>query len=176
MIQSQQGTQQGDPLGMFPFSLVLQPLIDELQTKCKLDLNVRCVDYETLVGRVPQIAEAARILSNSGVALGYHLEVDNLKLWWPTVNVSLLDDLPFEFLKDKDIPELLCTAVGVKYLGAPLETDAFVKRHLRKRMTRIDDLLSAVDELKDPHISTHMHRMCAYVVQVVHIFRATPFE
>ena len=43
-------------------------------------------------------------------------------------------------------------------------------------MTRVDDLLSAVETLHDPHISTHMHRLCASVVQVVHIFRATPYE
>ena len=28
--------------------------------------------------------------------------------------------------------------------------------------------------MNDPHISTEMHRMCASVVQVVHVFRATP--
>ena len=49
MIQSHQGPQQGNPLGMFLFSLVLQPLIDELQTKCKLDLKVWCADDGILV-------------------------------------------------------------------------------------------------------------------------------
>lgn len=40
VIQSLQGTQQGDPLGMYIFSFVQQPLFDELQEKCKLDLSV----------------------------------------------------------------------------------------------------------------------------------------
>ena len=64
MIQSLQGTQQGDPLGMFLFSLVLQPLIDELQAKCVLDLNIWCADDGTLVGRVPEMAKAVEILSS----------------------------------------------------------------------------------------------------------------
>ena len=98
------------------------------------------------------------------MSLGYHLEVDKSKLWWPTVNVSPLDDLTFQFLEDEDVPELFCPAVGVKYLGAPVGTDAFVSGNLHERMTRIDELLSAVEELNDPHISTHMHRLCASVV------------
>lgn len=57
-----------------------------------------CVDYGTISGRVPQISEEGSILRNNGVALGYHLEVEKPKLWWPTVNVSLLDDLPLESL------------------------------------------------------------------------------
>ena len=90
----------GRPSGHVSLLPVLQTLIEELQTKCKLDLNVWCADDGTLVGRVPQISEAARILRNSRVALGYHLEVDKSKPWRPTVNVSLLDDLTFEFLED----------------------------------------------------------------------------
>ena len=56
MIRSLQGTQQGDDLGMFLFSLVLQPLIDELQEKCELNLNVWCADDGTLVSDIAQIS------------------------------------------------------------------------------------------------------------------------
>lgn len=73
MILSLQGTQQGDPLWIFLFSLILQPLVDELQAKCKIDLNVRCADVGTLVGRIDQISGAAEILATKEAALGYHL-------------------------------------------------------------------------------------------------------
>lgn len=36
-----------------------------------------------------------------------------------------------------------------------------------------EDLLSAVEEMNDPHISTEMHRLSASVAQVVHVLRAT---
>lgn len=42
MIQSLQGIQRGDPIGMFLFFLVLYPLIYELQETRGLDLNVWC--------------------------------------------------------------------------------------------------------------------------------------
>lgn len=49
LTQLQQGTKQGDPLGMFLFSLVLQPLIHELLTKFKPYLNIWCAKDGTLV-------------------------------------------------------------------------------------------------------------------------------
>ena len=47
---------------------------------------------------------------------------------------------------------------GIKLLGAPIGTDAYVAKFLRARMARIDVLLSAVAELNDPNISMHMDR------------------
>lgn len=112
--------------------------------------------------------------------------------WWPTVNISLLVDLPFEFLEDEDlewevdqkadvdgredVPEIFCQPTGVKYLDAPVCNDVYVERHLRERMARIEYLRSAVEKFKDPHISTNMHRLCASIVQVIRILRATPYE
>lgn len=43
-------------------------------------------------------------------------------------------------------------------------------------MARKGSLLSAVDEMGDPHISTEIHQMCASVVQVGHVFLANPSE
>lgn len=43
-------------------------------------------------------------------------------------------------------------------------------------MARIDELLSSIEELKYPHISTRMRRTCSSVVQFVHIFHDTPYE
>ena len=59
-------------------------------------------------------------------------------------------------------------------LGSPVGNDAYVRDAFHKRMKRIDELLTAVAELQNPHVAMHMHRMCASVVQVVHIFRSTP--
>ena len=73
-----------------------------MRSKCDLDLKVWCADDGTLVGRIDQIAEAADILTKKVAALGYHLEVDKSKLWWPTVDIELLGALQFEFLERDD--------------------------------------------------------------------------
>ena len=81
--------------------LYINLLTDELQTMWKLDFNVWCADDGTLVGRFPEIAEAVRILRTNGVAIGYHLEEDKSKRWWLTVDVTLLDDFPFELIDEE---------------------------------------------------------------------------
>ena len=117
LIRSLQGTQQGDPLGMYLFSLVIQPLIDKLQD-CELDLNIWCADDGTLIGPIAELVKATGLLKDTGLSVGYHLEVDKSKLWWPSANVEklwmpretpedkriLLDPLPFPFLAEAAEP------------------------------------------------------------------------
>lgn len=40
LIRSLQGTQKGDLLGMYLFSLVIQPMIEELLAVCVIDLKI----------------------------------------------------------------------------------------------------------------------------------------
>ena len=103
--------------------------------------------------------------------------MNTTKLWKPRVTPDderiLLSPLPFPFLAE-EAADSFRPVQGVKLLGAPIGSDNVVAGFLRERMERVDDLLSAFAEMNDPHISTEMHRMCASVVQIVHIFRATP--
>lgn len=115
------------------------------------------------------------ILITKGAALGYHLEVDRSKLWWPPVYIELLGVLQIEFIERDDLV-FNRPVEGVKYLGTPIGSEALVADFLRKRMALAKNLLTAVEELKGPHISTKMHWMCESVVQVVNVFRATRFE
>ena len=184
LIRSLQGTQQGDPLGMFLFSIVLQALINLLQEHCALDLNVWCADDGTLIGTLAQLAIAASLLKTHGPAFGFHVEAAKTRAWWPVADWDSEVKLPFGFFTrdkaleslDHDALSLLRPALsdGVRVLGSPVGNDTCVSDLFHKRMTRIDNLLTAVSEMRNPHTAMHMHRLCASVVQVVHIFRSTP--
>lgn len=117
--------------------------------------------------------KATSILQNTGLALGYHLEVGKSKLWWPPIvdtseffkprstpndDRILLHPLPYPFLAEETAQAVLRLLLGIKLHGAPLGTDAYVAKFLRARTARIDVLLSAVAELNDPNISMHMDR------------------
>lgn len=43
-------------------------------------------------------------------------------------------------------------------------------------MSRVDGRFYAVAEIEAPLTSTEMHRLCVSVIQVVHVFHATPPE
>lgn len=64
-------------------------------------------------------------------------------------------------------------AAGITILGTPVGADAVDASVLKAKMTSFDSLPTAVESVADPHISTHMHRLCASAIPVVHIFRAT---
>lgn len=54
LIPSLQGTQQGDPVGMLPSALALQP--DRTREPCDLDLNLLRADDGTPVGYREEVA------------------------------------------------------------------------------------------------------------------------
>lgn len=58
LILSPQGTQQGDPLGNFLFSIFSQTLIGKLQADLTLNLIIWCADDDTLIGEIPQLVAA----------------------------------------------------------------------------------------------------------------------
>lgn len=87
-IRLLQGKQQGDPPGMFLLSLVIQALVDELQKKFTLDLNIWCAYDGTLIGPIKELVKAMATLKDMGSTIGYHLDVGKSNLWWPTVKTS----------------------------------------------------------------------------------------
>lgn len=62
LIRFLQETQQGEPLGMDIFSLVVKHMTEELQTICAIGLNIWCTDDGTLVGTISAIAKATEII------------------------------------------------------------------------------------------------------------------
>ena len=63
---SQEGCQQGDPLGSFLFSLVLQPLLFRLAEECDLDLLLFYLDDGILVGSSAEVMKASEIIVSYG--------------------------------------------------------------------------------------------------------------
>lgn len=103
--------------------------------------------------------------------------MDTEKLWrpreTPEAERNLLTPLPFPFLADEVASDSFVTVSGVKILGAPKGSENFVACFLCEQMAHVDDFLSAVEEMSNPHIYTEIHRLCASVVKFLHIFRAT---
>lgn len=130
-------------------------------------------------------------LKNVCVSLGYHLEINQSEVWWPTADQTklwiphqsaqdyrILLAPPFAFLAEKVAPDSdsFHPVSGVKILGALIGSERFAAGFLREKVARVDDLLSLVAEMNDPKISTEMHRMCVFIVQIVHILHVTPPE
>lgn len=85
-----------------------------------------------------------------------------------------LKPLSFPLLAEEVSIACFWNASGFKQLGAPTRNNNFVESLLRELMARVDELLSTVEVIEDLHLCTGMHRLCAFVVQIVHVLRVTP--
>ena len=75
-VQSQEGPQQGDPLGPLLFCNTLHPLLQSL----KSELNLGYLDDLTLGGLQSQVADDVRHITSFGENIGLHLNVSKCEL------------------------------------------------------------------------------------------------
>nr|GEU46021.1 putative reverse transcriptase domain-containing protein [Tanacetum cinerariifolium] len=114
-IQGELPAKQGDPLGPFPFALLLHPLLHKIKDNCKLLLHAWYLDDGMVIGDSEEVARVLDIIKLSGPDLGLELNIKKTKIFWPLCN----DMKPREGLFIVDIQR---PSYGVKLLrGAVLQ-------------------------------------------------------
>ncbi|GJT68044.1 putative reverse transcriptase domain-containing protein [Tanacetum coccineum] len=82
-LWSCQGVQQGDPLGLLLFSLVLHPLICKIRDSFSLSLHAWYLDDDTIVGDTMVVRKVLELIMKDGPGCGLHLNIDKTKVFWP---------------------------------------------------------------------------------------------
>ena len=81
-ISSEEGAQQGCPLAILLFSLVLHPLLLKIKAECKdLLLNVSFLDDVTLSGTRADLQRAFDLFVSMGAEVGLHLNAQKSLVW-----------------------------------------------------------------------------------------------
>lgn len=168
ILKSCEGTQQGDPAGMLLFSLALQPLVRRITRECSLLLNRWYADDGTLIGTIPEVTKALRILHTFGPSMGFRMNISKCRAFWPTTEPSLLESLTTSF------PLHVSQEGGIALLGAPLGTDEFMRSFLEEKIEAVSNSLTLLDSIPDARIRFHLHRVSGSVCRVEHVFRLTP--
>lgn len=129
--------QQGDPLGPFLFSLVLQTLIKSINTKFpNLHSNLWYLDDGTIIGESTQLLEVFHFISEEGPTLGLHINPTKCSMYWPT-SQEMWTHFPDCLLKRTD---------GTIILGSPVGSREFISDATKKK---IISLLSTMDLIED---------------------------
>lgn len=81
ILRSEEGTQEGDPLGKLLSALIIQPLIKMINTNCTLDYNFRCPDDSTINGDIDQVTEAYELIIRDGPGVNFQLVGHKTRLW-----------------------------------------------------------------------------------------------
>ena len=153
VIESQSGTQQGDPLGPLFFCLLLRRVTAEICHRWPdLKLHVWYLDDGTLVGDRESLKQILDFLRSSIVRdLGLIINDRKCELWWPTGDVSFSG---FPAPVKRQPPE------GVEILKVPIGSDNFICEKLRERAQKVANAVARLERLEDAHVEFTILRAC----------------
>ena len=148
-IFSEEGTQQGDPMGPVLFSIALKLLIDKLDSK-NLTLNKWYLDDGNLAGKVKFVAKAYKTLVKEGKKIGLEMGDDKCELFYPSGSNFKRGLFPLKLKIMKG---------GIVTIGAPIGSDEFLNRFFNQRYNKLDLLLA-----KLKNASSSIGSQCTYIL------------
>ena len=170
-ISSENGVQQGDPIGPLLFALALQPLLLDLErgrSDQGLQLVYSYLDDLILAGNQKEVAGAFHFLKRAASQIGLEFNTSKCEVisaagsngniqkeLFPT-NVIYREDGNFELL------------------GGPIGTEDYCNQHTQKRVDKAVELLDALGELPDPQVALTLLRNCASFGKLVYSLRVVP--
>ena len=171
LILSMVGFHQGDPLASLLFSLVLHPIILQIEAEVPtLDLNAWFLDDGTLVGTEQELCKVVDILQAEGPSRGLILSTavttpDKPKTTiWSKSNLSDNPDLHNRGIARVREP-------GIILLGAPLGQDDFTARVLQEKVDKVAAITSLLPDIKDPHVEFCLLRSCLALPKLMFLLR-----
>ena len=164
-IPSCGGVQQGDPLGPLGFALVLHPIIEKIRESVPgLLINVWYLDDGTLCGTQQDLAAALTIIEAEGPPRGLFLNRVKSFIHSPdncSVTHPLLCGIP-------------TSSDGFTLLGSPVGPNSFCEDIFSKRVSKIADTLSKLEDLEDSQMETALLRSCLALPKVAYLLRTCP--
>ena len=162
-IPSINGTQQGDPLGPFLFSLVLDSLLQELP---KAPLWMWYLDDGIIGGPPDLISKIASLIDLKGPDFGLHINFQKCSLLWTGSSDCVGDDLfPASIPRPSD---------GFTVLGVPLGPPRFVEAEFQLVISKSQLLINKLPLLNDPQISFALLSKCFGFCRVSYFLRCSP--
>ncbi len=158
-IESQEGVQQGDPLGPLLFSLVVHPLLTSLRS----NLAIGYLDDFTLGGPLETVAADVASIRSKGASLGLSLNAEKSEVISHSGNISNSQFAGFRQV----------TLDSATLLGAPIFCGQAMDDILS---TLLENLKLAVDKLQ--HITAHdalvLLKTCLGGPKLQYILRVSP--
>lgn len=159
VISSQEGAQQGDPLGPLLFCLTIHPLLQSLSSQ----LIIGYLDDITLGGDEQTVAADVALVQAQGEALGLKLNINKCEFINDSAHPSI--NIFQDFLKLTPDRSML--------LGSPLRTGEAMDAALLKRC---DDLALAISRMNSlsSHDALILLKSSFSAPKVLHTLRSSP--
>lgn len=172
IMSSQQGVQQGDPLGPFLFALTWQRVVRQLPSE--LLLNVWYLDDGHLIGDPSHLASALDLVIREGAALGISLNAHKCKVWGPAPIPQV--EGASELARLAAIPRIAWDQhQGIKVLGLPVDfpgSTTFSQGEILKAVQSLEEACHVLSHLGAPHEQHVLLRFCLDACRLLHFLRA----
>ena len=172
-ISSSCGFHQGDPLASLLFSLVLHPIVLQIEEQVPtLDLNAWFLDDGTLVGSGAELSQVVDILLEEGPPKGLILSTAatvKAPLLPKTTLWSKLDVTGEEDPLGKGIPRV--RGLGITLLGAPLGHEGYEREIFQTKVYKVQQITSLLPDLQDPHTEFCLLKSCLSLPKIMFLLR-----
>jgi hypothetical protein len=171
-LRSEQGVQQGDPLGPLFFCLVWQRIVEQMPEL--LALNVWYLDDGHLVGSPKDLRKAADIIATEGAKVGVHINQNKCRVWGPAADQLMGQDptdLWSGFPREPWHPDS-----GLKVLGMPVTFPGsfkFAQKILTSAVDELEEACTVLLTLGDTQSQHLLLRFCLDACKLVHFLRGT---
>ena len=158
-ILSQEGIQQGDPLGPLLFCLTIHPILRELESP----FTIGFMDDTTIGGPEPLVANNVKHINTIGATIGLNLNFIKCE------QINKLNALTSEPIDQFSH----CTISNVTLLGAPFVPGSAMDSALEKKL---DELKRASDRLQliSAHDALVLLRASYSAPKLMHVIRSSP--
>jgi hypothetical protein len=166
-IFSASGTQQGDPLGAFLFSIALHVLLVSISKIVPgLALNAWFMDDGTIAGPLNQVSQVLPLLHHEGAALGLEINLKKCVLYSPAGSPIPSD------LFDESISRSV--SGGITILGCPVGNPAFVKKIFDQKLAGLSCSLTKLTQLPNPQVAVRLLLQCVSFCKFTFFIRTIP--
>ena len=170
-ISSENGVQQGDPIGPLLFALALQPILLELKNGHSdqgLQLSYSYLDDLILAGEQRAVAWFFNFIKAAASKIVLEFNMSKCEVIPAAGNNATLQKDLFPnnvIFRDNGNFELL---------GGPIGSNEFCNQHTQERVDKASELLTALGELPDPQVALTLLRHCASFGKLVYSLRVVP--
>ena len=167
-FQCSKGVQQGDPLGLLLFSLVLLDFMDSIDILSAVSFQLWYLDDGTFAGTRSAVAELLELFQECGPCFGLTLKLKKCEVFCPSGD-SAFSDFP---------PEVCCplqVSDGVELLVAPIfGSDQYYGDFTAALFDKIKHLQDLLPDLEDPQVELQPLRHCLSCCKVICVLHTVP--